>query len=118
MSTEEDNEVCEECDQEECECDEESEANPELEAEFAAHVEAIQTKIQKHLEKACAELDKAVELADKHGVAFGSNISPLSQNYTPAVLEKYSTLDQDFINETTGTWCEYDGEGWEHSAVC
>lgn len=114
---------CEECEadtEEECECEEEEGegSNPELEAEFAAHVEKIQAKIQKHLDKACEELDKAVELADTHGVAFSSGISFLSQDYTPPVIEKFSELDQDFINDTTGTYSEYDSEGWQHSAVC
>lgn len=110
-------EVCEECENEECECEEEG-SNPELEAEFTAHVEKIQSQIQKHVDRAGEELDKAVALADKHGVAFSSNISFLSQDYTPPVIEKFSDLDQDFINDTTGTYSEYDSEGWQHSAVC
>lgn len=97
---------------------EEEGSNPELEAEFEEHVKKIQAKIQKHVEDAEAALNKAVELADKHGVSFYSGVSFLGQCYQAEVLPKYAELDEEFINEATGTWSEYGYGGWEHSAVC
>lgn len=103
----------EECD-EDCDCEDE---NAELEAEFKAHVEKVQEEIQKHV-AAEAELDKAIELAHEHGVSFYSSISHIGQNYNVDVLEKFSKLGHEIIDEITDTYNEYGGEGWEHSAVC
>jgi len=90
----------------------------ELEAEFKAHWEKYEARIQKHVDAASKELQKAVDLADKHGIPFYSSVSFLGQNYTPAVNEKFSELDQSVIDDITGTYNEYGGEGWQHSDVC
>lgn len=100
------------------ETEEGEEDNSELEAEFKAHVEKIQEQIQKHVDASARALEKAVDLADKHGVSFYSSVSFLGQNYNADLLEKYSELDQDFVDDVTGTYNEYGGSGWQHSDVC
>lgn len=90
----------------------------ELEAEFAAHWEKYEAKIQQYVEEANQALSKAIALADKHGIPFYSSISFLGQNYTPTLLDQFSELDQEKIDEITGTYNEYGSEGWQHSDVC
>jgi len=92
--------------------------NSELAREFSAHWEKYEAKIQAHVEEAYKALEKAVALADKHGIPFYSSVSFLGQNYTPPVLEKFSELDQETIDNITGTYNEYESEGWQHSDVC
>lgn len=99
-------------------CDSEEEGNPELEAEFQAHVDKVQEEIMKHVKKAEKALQKAVDLADEHGVSFYSSVSFLGQNYNAELIEKYAELEQDFVDEATGTYNEYGGAGWQHSDVC
>lgn len=98
--------------------EEESEDQTELELEFKAHWEKYEAKIQEHVDAAARALQKAVDLADKHGIPFYSSVSFLGQNYTPAVLDKFADLDQSTIDDITGTYNEYGGEGWQHSDVC
>lgn len=97
---------------------EETEDTSELEAEFQAHWEKYEDKIQKHVQDAYDALEKAVNLADEHGIPFYSSVSFLGQNYTPAILEQFSELDQEKIDEITGLYSEYPGEGWQHSGIC
>ncbi len=99
------------------ETEEESDTS-ELEAEFKAHWEKHEAEIQKHVDKAYKSLQKAIALADEHGIPFYSSVSFLGQNYTPAVLKKFADLDQQTIDDITGTYNEYGGEGWQHSDVC
>jgi tRNA(Met) C34 N-acetyltransferase TmcA len=100
------------------EAEEGEEDTSELEAEFKAHWEKHEARIQKHVDAAARELQKAVEIADKEGIPFYASVSFLGQNYTPAVLEKFADLEQDVIDDITGTYNEYGGEGWQHSDVC
>lgn len=100
------------------ESEEGEEDTSELEAEFQAHWEKYEAKIQALVEKAHEALTKAVAIADEQGIPFYSSVSFLGQNYTPAVLPQFSDLDQDKIDEITGTYNEYGGEGWQHSDVC
>lgn len=97
---------------------EENEGTSELEAEFQAHWEKYEEQIQEHVSEAYKALEKAVAIADEHGIPFYSRVSFLGQNYTPAVLDQFSELDRDKIDEITGTYNEYGGEGWQHSDVC
>lgn len=98
--------------------DEEGEENSQLEQEFQDHWEKYEAKIQALVDEAHAALTKAVKLADKQGIPFYSSVSFLGQNYTPAVLERFSEIDQQRIDDITGTYNEYGGEGWQHSDVC
>lgn|SRR5512147_2148002 len=100
------------------ETEEGEEDTSELEAEFKAHWEKYEARIQKHVAEAEKALQKAVDLADEQGIPFYSSVSFLGQNYTPSVLEKFSELDQEVIDDITGTYNEYGGEGWQHSDVC
>jgi hypothetical protein len=105
--------------EEECDdCEEDESDFSELENEFKSHVDTIQSQIGDYLAEAEEALEKAVRLADTHGVSFYSPISFLAQSYTAKVLPKYYDLDQEFINEVTDTYSEYDKTGWAHSAVC
>jgi len=91
----------------------------ELEAEFKKVVEAHQSKIDEQLAIAAKAIAKAEKISEKYGIPFYSGVSPLSQPYWPASFStKFGGLDSDFVSDITGTYNEYDSEGWRHSAVC
>jgi methionine aminopeptidase len=76
-------------------------------------------EIDEHLENACRELDAAVNISEKYGIPFSTNISFISQNYNPkSRSKKYPDLDSDFLESVTGTYGSEDDYGWQHSAVC
>lgn len=98
----------------------ETETHASLEAEFIALGTLQNKEIQEHLDAANAALSKAIELSEKNGIPFYSNISFIAQKYTPRTFQsKFGELDMDsealndFYNNRPR---EY--SGWEHSAVC
>lgn len=101
--------------------EEEKEENPELEAEFMSVLNKHHSKIEEQLKIARKAISKAEKIAEKYGIPFDADVSPLSQTYTPASFEeKFGELDKEYVCEQIGIWPggEYDCEGWEHSAVC
>lgn len=105
----------------------------DLENQFNEAAKAAMEKIQKHIDKANEELDKAVKVSEEYGVPFYSSISPLSQAYKPgSFAEKWASnedeSDDDLDDEDDSSdddnkyyideysYLEY--EGWQHSAVC
>lgn len=94
----------------------EEQAKEKLEQEFVEQVKAfkeIASPLLIELSKKVRELE---ELSEKMGVPFDFD----DQTYVPASLkDKFPDLDNDFVEEVTGTWQdEYGGAGWQHSAVC
>lgn len=90
-----------------------------IEREFRIKSKEISEAIDKKIDEASAALGEAVKLSEKHGIPFRSNISFLDQGYSPSTTRSiYSELDKEFVRTITGVYNEYDGEGWEHSAVC
>lgn len=91
----------------------------ELEAEFKKVVEAHQSKIDEQLAIAAKAIAKAEKISEKYGIPFYSGVSPLSQPYYPSSFStKFGGLDSGFVSDITGTYNEYDSEGWRHSSVC
>lgn len=71
-------------------------------------------KIEQQLNIVNAALLDAQDIADKSGVAFYSNISPLGQSYIPN-NKKFSSI-KDFILEHEEVYTEYSEEiGWTGS---
>lgn len=92
-----------------------------LEDEFLKIVNEHKDEIQAKLKEASAALSAAVDLAEKYGVPFYSNISFLSQSYTPtSYYEKFPELERDVVGDLIDVYPggEWGGDGWEHSAVC
>jgi hypothetical protein len=88
-----------------------------LEREFRTKAEEVGKLIGEKLAIASAALDEAEAIAEEHGISFSSGISPLSQTYKAASAgEKWPGLEQDFMDQVTDSYGEYDG--WQHSAVC
>lgn len=88
-----------------------------LEREFRNAANEVLVKIREKVVAASKLLDEAVELSEKHGIPFSSEISFLGQPYKPTTFdEKYGEIDADFVDSVTGAYCEY--EGWQHSDVC
>jgi hypothetical protein len=88
-----------------------------MEREFRNAVIAHDEQIQNKLDEACRALNEAVELSDKFGVPFHSQISFLSQGYKPESINQiFGDLDTDLIVSITQVYNEY--EGWQHSQMC
>lgn len=103
--------------------DEESEEteNSELEAEFKALCDAHMSEINEQIDVARVAIRKAVELSEKYGIPFSSDITPLGMSYCPdSYYGKFDELDKGFVSEVAGAslWNMYGGSGWEHSDVC
>lgn len=95
--------------------------NADLEKEFEAAVAAADAEMKQHLIDAREALAKAKEVSEKYGVPFSSPISNLSNGFIPrSFSEKFGELDQDFVADISGVYCEYGDyyPGWVHSAVC
>lgn len=91
-----------------------------LEREFRkAAIHALE-EINKRLAIASNAIDEAEEIAEKYGVPFSADVSPLGQSYFPGSTSSlYENLSKDFIQGITGAYhSEYGEEGWQHSAVC
>lgn len=96
------------------------EDNP-IERAFREINEKASEEIEKHLSDATDALSKALDLSEKYGIPFDTNISFLSNTYTPDSLKKlHPKVSKEFIEEVTGAYSEDDFEygGWRHSAVC
>jgi len=90
-----------------------------LEREFRKAIPSAISRIDEKLALASKYLDEATAISEETGIPFSASISYLGQSYTPASLEKkFPELERDFVNDLTGTYNEYGGAGWEHSAVC
>lgn len=89
----------------------------QLEREFRNTANEALPLIREKVKAASKLLDEAVELSEKYGIPFSSEISFLGQPYKPGSFEgKFSEIDSDFVDSVTGAYCEY--EGWQHSDVC
>jgi hypothetical protein len=103
--------------------DEYREKTPEelsqLEEEFKAALKIAKDKINAKLAEAMDALVEAENISEEYGIPFHSNISPLSQTYTPASYKKKFGDIPDIVDELSN-WDNAPGEyeGWEHSAVC
>lgn len=92
-----------------------------LEDEFTELVTKHKQEIEAMLREASDALDEAVQLSEEYGIPFNSQISFLSQGYTPTSFkDKFDKLDHEMVCDLTGCYPggEYGGDGWEHSAVC
>jgi len=92
----------------------------ELEKEFLAAKEQAEKEINEKLEVASKALTEAEQISEKYGVPFYSNVSFLSQTYTPnSFSEKFGELDKDWLWEIADSYYpDDDYPGWQHSAVC
>ncbi len=93
----------------------------DLEREFRTASSDILSDIQRKVKAASKLLQDAVDLSEKHGIPFSSEISFLGQSYFPTTFsDKYGELEADFVDAITGATTAYYGEdaGWEHSDVC
>lgn len=91
-----------------------------IERKFRLAVTQANAEMNKHLEDASEALRKAVEVAEKYGVPFDSNISPIGNTYSPeSVRSLHPKVSTDFIDSLTGTYDEenYEYGGWKHSAA-
>ena len=91
-----------------------------LEKEFEKVANDVGAQIQAKLSQASVLIAEAQDLAEKHGIPFYAEVSPLSQSYWASSFEeKWPGLDMRFVSDVTEAYSEYPGEGgWEHSAVC
>jgi len=96
-----------------------------LEQEFADACASVSKEIQTHLTQAGIALQKAIDIAEKHGVPFNSNISFLNNSYVPESFSssKFASMDDGEIAEIAGIYSDYLSDilfsgGWLHSAVC
>ena len=88
-----------------------------IEREFRLAASPVLDKIYAKLEKASKYISEAEAIAEKHGIPFSSNVSPLSQGYRPESFdEKYSDVSNDIMSSVTDCCNEY--VGWQHSKVC
>jgi len=95
------------------------EEDSDLEKQFRQTASKALKLIHAKVAEAETALSEACDISEKYGVPFDSNISFLSQSYSPDTMEeKFPNVDLSFINEITGSSNEYGYGGWEHSAVC
>lgn len=85
-----------------------------LESEFKSTMDKVQPQIKEILKKAEEELQKAVALAEEHGVPFLSYVEgmPTSRRYTPNSFgAKWGDVDRDVLYD----YDIYDRDtGWEY----
>lgn len=95
-----------------------------LEQEFLSTtsklIEEFKFEVRPFLDAAEAELDKAVAVAEKHGLPLSTSISFIYNRYVPkSFYEKYSDEQRVLLKEYELCWgSEYETEGWIHSMVC
>lgn len=91
-----------------------------LESEFKSTMDKVRPQIEEILKKAEKELQKAVALAEEHGVPFSSYLEgmPTSRRYTPnsfgakwGDVDRYVLYDYDIYDRDTG-W-----EYWRSSSL-
>lgn len=89
----------------------------DLEKQFREAVKEVTKEINKHIVNSRVELNKAVELAEKHGVPFRSSMVDMdrSRAYVPrSFSSKWEDLDDEFLyDELDGDFSSYDS-GWEY----
>jgi hypothetical protein len=91
----------------------------ELEAEFRALMGTVGREIYDKVEAASKLLDEAEELANKHGVPFYGQVSPLGQAYIPrSFQERFAGLKPEIAEEIAHMEIDGYGNGWERSALC
>ncbi len=94
--------------------------NKQLEEEFLALVSSIGEQIKAKIRIAEQALDEAVDLADKHGIPFYSEVSQIGQSYVPDSFdERFESLDKETVADLLDI-SEYNLNhmGWRHSQVC
>lgn len=90
--------------------------NGKFRKKFRRSFKKANKEIKQHLEKASAELQKAMKISEQYGIPFYSNISFLRQNFKPKTFgEKWNKLDDEFLEQVIEL-PEY--EGWQYSRVC
>ena len=88
-----------------------------VELEFKALCDEALPQIEARINIARQAIKEAVELSEKYGVPFSSDITPLCMAYTPVSLDdRFRDLD-DAMYDIAGTYIN-GYEGWEHSAIC
>lgn len=88
-----------------------------LERQFRLMATSVTEQIDAELALAEEALDRAVALAEEHGITFYAHISPLGQAYRPGGVDPvFDDLDSEFIRSIIDVYAEH--EGWQHSAVC
>ena len=91
----------------------------EFEREFRLAQRAAQKLIDEKLKIAMDALSEAETISTETGVPFMSNISPVSQSFTPSTVKnKFPNIEQYAVQEISGTNNDYGYDGWQHSAVC
>ncbi len=105
----------------------------ELEQKFKAALDEGGKKIEEQLSIAMEAISKAEKISEEYGIPFDAGCSPLGQQYFPASYDKKwgkfdvksdSSLDEDedeeinLLSKFDLYRNDYDGVGWEHSAVC
>lgn len=89
-----------------------------LEEEFNKIVQEKSVLIDAKLKQANMLLKEAIDIAEENGIPFYSNVSHISQTYTPeSFASKWGELDSEVFDELGIYPGEYGG-GWDHSAVC
>lgn len=91
-----------------------------LEIKFKEAVEQATKEINVHVKNAREELKKAVEISEKYGVPFYSDVSLLSQSYRPSSFDdKFYELNEEhdlmFELLTDGLPVQ---SGWQQSMIC
>jgi hypothetical protein len=94
----------------------------ELASEFETLCADVHEQIEAKMKVARKAVKEAVAIAEKHGVPFRADVSPLGNSYLPQSFHesKFAELDQEVVCEIADVWGDYLFEcgGWQHSAVC
>jgi cell division protein FtsI/penicillin-binding protein 2 len=102
--------------------DEEVEKSKEeinLEDEFKVVCNSHMAEIEAKLDIAQAALQEAIDLSDKYGIPFYSNVSQLGQPYTPpSFYQKFPDLDGELAYNLTSVSIYNGNYGWQTSSLC
>jgi hypothetical protein len=92
-----------------------------LEADFKQLMDTVGEEIFQRVRLAEENLRAAVELSDKHGIPFFSNVSELGQAYVPnSFSNKWKKLSKELVRDLTEVFPDdlKNGDGWSHSQIC
>lgn len=91
----------------------------ELELEFIIAAKKANELIRKKIEEASKKLQEAIQISEQYGIPFDSEVSPLSNTYTPRSFEdKYGSINKEIMYLNDFASGSSYSSGWEHSAVC
>lgn len=91
----------------------------QLELEFRSLKDLIGREINAHLSNAQRLLNEALDISEKHGVPFFSEVSHLPQTYVPRSFpDRFGSMDMDRVEEMMDANIDPSQDGWERSAVC